>query len=107
MSQANFLKHKWTFTYTDTLHTHTQMLVHTDMRRNLYTQKLTQKSFDSNAEEHMYIYIYLCTYTYVSGQNMGYFPILGDGHQLIDRELNTHYKDSHQGMDDHTPYIIV
>jgi hypothetical protein len=49
---------------------------------------------------HIYIHAYMC-----HCQNMDYFPILGDGHQLINRELNTHYKNSQYGMDDHRPNI--
>ena len=40
------------------------------------------------------------------GQNMVWFPIEGDGHPTIDTDLDTHYKDSYCGMDDHKPYTM-
>ena len=38
------------------------------------------------------------------GQNMVWFPIEGDGHPTIDTDLDTRYKDSYGGMDDHKPF---
>ena len=40
------------------------------------------------------------------GQNMFWFPIIGDGHATIDTDFDTHYMDSYCGMDDHTPYTM-
>ena len=40
----------------------------------------------------------------VSRSECGLLPILVDGHQSINGELNTHYMDSYYGMDDHESY---
>jgi hypothetical protein len=34
------------------------------------------------------------------------YAYIGDGHQSIDRDWYTQYKDSHHGMDEHTTYTM-
>ena len=74
-------------------------LLHFILENLFYSYKMVSRTTPPLWEHRLYMY--MC-----HGQNMVWFPIEVDGHPTTDTDLDTHYKESYCGMDDHKPYSM-